>query len=233
MELAYPNQYHPGTYGTPADSFAPDLSTAPVFPIGPGGIHDVAYWDASQRTYYPLQKRIIPVDADQDRWTDNVAEATLNAQYSGQTGTELQATIDAAEAERESNRSRPTQYMVTASGIQIWPIPDKAYVIRVQYAIAPTWLGQSQTTGTAVDQMVLPIDGQAIIYNAVANLFAQDGDDYQASRYEKKFDLRIRALRARESSGEAVARDKEATYDNDVPDPRRILPQWQVGPRYR
>jgi hypothetical protein len=230
-ERKYPNQYHPGTYLTPADTWlAPDLATYPLANVGPGGIIGAAYWDASKYAYSPLVKARTPVSLDQDRWTDVVAETQLNDVFNNVSAATLASDVAGVDGLRQRNRSNPYSIFPGQDGIDIWPIPDQRYVVRIDYTVTPTWMYNQQGTDTVIDQRVSLVDAKAIVYYAVSEMYAQQSDDYQASRWEKKGNQRISDLKGWQNSGEAIVADTEAAFDNDYETSDRQIPRWNLNP---
>jgi hypothetical protein len=235
LEANFPGQYHPGTYDTPADTFAPNLALAPINNVGPAGILDLVYWDADKGEYKPMIRATEALRFSQDRWADAPAEAQLNSVYAADPAATTTAKVAAAEGLREAQRARPYSYEARQDGIHIWPLPDKRYVIRSAYTISPTWAypGQGPNTVTNIDQVVSVVDAMAIIYYAAAASFRHQGDKDQAAAYEAMADERIRELRAFQSTSESVVADTEAAFDNDYEQNNRGLPRWNLGPFQR
>lgn len=174
MEGKYPNQYHPGTFGTTADTWFPsDLATADIANIGPAGILEASVagtgwsgdtgsvtntiagplgWSGGSRaySYYPLVKMTQRTRDDTDRWADFTAETQLISVARGDTPAQTQAAVQAADGIRKQNRGRPRSFWPIKDGIQILPIPDAPsdgtllYVVRVAYTVTPTWQYQYQ-----------------------------------------------------------------------------------------
>lgn len=245
LKKKYPSLYHPGTYGTPADTWVPsDLATLPKSNVGPEGVLEVSYWDEDSLIYRPIRPGHLTAQFDVDRWQDVTAETQLNSVYNGDTPAETTAAVDAMEAKRIAARGYPQTYELLAEGISIWPIPDKRYVIRVQYTITPSWMYQNQTlTSAYIDQIQSACDALAIIYKVIGGLFAQQGDNLQMSRYigdgtsdnraGGMYGKRICALRARSNTGESIPLDREATFDTDNNSDERMAPRWNLGPLTR
>lgn len=238
MEGKYPNQYHPGTFGTTADSWRPsDLASAPICNVGPGGILEVSCWNPQKYEYYPLYKATQQTRFDMDRWQDLTAEVQMISVAQGDSPAETTAAVTQVDGLRKQNRSRPFSYQPEQTGIRIWPIPDVPagwlqYVLRVIYTVTPTWQYQYQgLTAQQIDQTPSVVDAQAIIYYVVAQMFAQQGDDLQMTNYLGQMDQRIRELRAFQSTGESISQDTEAAYDRDYEtNLGRQLPNWQTWP---
>lgn len=238
LEGKYPNQYHPGTYGTTADTWVPsDIADAEIANVGPAGILEVSCWNAQKYEYYPLYKATQQTRFDMDRWTDLTAETQLISEANGDDPATVAANVDTINGLREQNRSRPYSYYPIKDGIQIWPVPDVPagalqYVLRVIYTVTPTWQYQYQGfSSQAIDQLPSVVDAQAIIYYVCAKLFGQQGDDFQMQNYMAEFEQRIRDLRAQQGTGESVVADTEAAFDTGYEtNIGRTLPNWQTWP---
>lgn len=242
MEGKYPNQYHPGTFGTTADTWLPtDLATADIANIGPAGILEASVagtgwsgdtgstsiqnstlgWSGGSRAYqyYPLVRMTQRTRDDTDRWADFTAETQLISVARGDTPAQTASAVAAAEALRKQNRGRPRSYWPIKDGLQIWPIPDTPtdgtllYVMRIAYTVTPTWKYQYQGFNSQmIDQLPSVVDAQAIIYYVVAKLYAQQGDDFQMRNYMADFEQRIRDLRAQQATDESVCQDDTASF---------------------
>jgi len=233
-ERVYPNQYHPLTFGTVADTWVnPDLATIAISNVGPGGIIEAAYWDSQKYQYIPLIKARTAARFDMDRWPDTVAETQLQDIANGVSASQLADDITAANGLRERNRGRPYSYEPAAENLAIWPIPDQRYVVRVVYSVTPTWTYNQQINPTVIDQMASVVDAKAIIYYAVSEMFAQQGDDMQSSRWEKKGMQRIMDLKGWQNTGEGIVADTEAAFDDDYEQNDRRIPNWNLGPTIR
>lgn len=90
--------------------------------------------------------------------------------------------------------------------MQFWPKPDVAYDIQV-YFMDPGSL--------AADADVSVVDGQAIVYFAAAQRFLLDGDSISAQNQMQLFERRIGMLAGLQSSGEAIALDADAQFNDD------------------
>lgn len=241
MAQRYPTQYHPGTFGTSADPWYPsDIATFPLGNVGPGGIIEVAAWDNQKYEYYSLYKAQTPAQFDQDRWPDITAEAQLIAVSQGLTTAQVAAAVSNASGLRKNSRNKPYSYDPQSDGLHIWPLPDTPqgglqYVLRVIYDITPTWTYQyGGMTTRQIDQIPSVVDAQAIIFFVVAQMFAQQGDNFQAGNYTDQFKSRIQELRARQATGESICADTESAFDNDYEVNRgRALPNWALGPIFR
>jgi len=230
----YPNQFHPGTYLSPADTWvAPDLATFPISNVGPGGIIETAYWDDQKYAYMPLVKAILPTRFDLDRWSDLTAETQLNDVFNGVSAVRLASDLNSADGLRQNNRGRPYTYEPAQDACSIWPIADKRYVVRVTYNVTPTWMYNQQSNNTLIDQLTSVVDAKAIVYYAVAEMYAQQSDDYQASRWEKKGNQRISDLKGWQNTGEAIIADTEAAFDDNYDTSDRRVPNWNTAPVIR
>lgn len=236
-EKLTPGSYFPWTYKTPADPFAPDMSAYPIANVGPAGIEEIAFWQENYCGYVKLWKGHEYATMSQDRWGKLPTETQYRSQYAGDSPTETQNQVQAAEGVRERNRFQPYSYEPGADSVILWPIPDKRYVLRVVYNVTPTWMYNEQAMNTTqIDQMPSLVDATAIIYAVCADIYGQQGDDYQGSRYcddqrrTGKFWDRIRALMGRQNTGESICADDTARFDSD-PYRDRNIPNWDDGPR--
>ena len=248
LEQHYPSQYLPLTFGTAADTFNPaDLATADLKYIGPGNIIAVAVWDQGARRYYPVGKAKIPIDEDLDRWVKNAQEAQVLGTFNGDTAAEINASVQAETSLSEAQRGLVQWCHPRLDGIHFWPISDQRRVIRVQYEISASWNYYAQVlTPAQIDQITSSVDGVAIYLQVISDLFAQQGDTMQSERFcnddgvtpsgkkgTGKFWDRIRTLKGRQNTGEAIAIDKSCTFDQDQDLPERTIPRWDLRPIYR
>jgi len=233
-EKKYPNQFHPGTYLSPADTWiAPDLATFPISNVGPGGIIEAVYWDDQKYEYVPMIKAITATRFDQDRWSDLTAETQLNDVFNAVSAATLASDISGVDVLRQNNRGRPYTYEPSQDVCNIWPIADKRYVVRIAYNVTPAWMYNQQSNDTVLDQMVSVVDAKAIVYYAVSEMYAQQSDDYQSTRWEKKGNQRISDLKGWQNTGEGVIADTEAAFDDDYESNDRRIPNWNLGPVIR
>ena len=238
MEAKYPNQYHPGTFGTTADTWRPsDLASADIANIGPAGILEASCWNAQKYEYYPLYKATQQTRFDMDRWTDLTAETQLISVANGDSPADTATAVSNVDGLRRQNRSRPYSFNPEKDGIRIWPVPDVPagglqYVIRFIYTVTPTWQYQYQGFNSQqIDQLPSVVDAQAIIFFVVARLFAQQGDDFLRDDFLGQCEQRIRDLRAQQATGESISQDTEAAFDRDYEtNIGRVMPNWQTWP---
>jgi hypothetical protein len=80
---------------------------------GPGAVRGIAVWDPDAKRYYPLEARVIPVQADQDQ-----LRALGGEDFTGAQG-------------------RPRYYQQRAQ-IELFPTSDKAYPLRIDYLARAT-----------------------------------------------------------------------------------------------
>lgn len=240
LQENYPSQYLPFTYGTPADSFdPPDLPQANLQYVGPGNIVEVAIWDQKVQRYYKLQRAIIPVEHDEDRWTVNAAETALADAAAGDSAATIATDVAAQKALSVSREGTAQIYDPRIDGIHLWPILDKRYCLRVSYTISPSWEYHQQVLLPAqIDQIPSCVDALAIQYQVIADMYAQQGDVLQASRYceddntglggKGRFWQRIRQLKGFQNTGERIALDDTCVMDEDRNLPARVIPRWDL-----
>lgn len=235
MAGKYPTLYNPLTYGTPADTWVPtDLATAPIGNVGPGGVYEIAYWDPEVREYTKIPRLTHPVAVSQDRLLKYPAEVEKQSVYAGDDSATTAEKVSQAVAEADARRTRPYSYEARTSGIRLWPLLDTRYVLNVSYDVTPTWQYAFASLGAeAIDQQLSIVDGLAIVFYVCAEMYAQQGDDYQAKRYEGRAVQRIMDLRGRQNTGESIPLDSEATFDLEHANSDRYLPRWDLGPIIR
>ena len=234
LEQTFGAQYLPLTFGTSADPFHPLTGSADIKYIGPSGIMKVAVWDQDARRYYDCPILINPTEQDQDRWVKSPDEQRLISIDRGDTPAATQSVVQNEVKLKNEQRARPQFVDKTSGGLKFWPIPDKRYVIHVEYVISPTWSYHQQTLTLAqIDQIPSSVDAEAIINLVCADLYAQQGDDFQVQRYEAKAAERIQIIRGWQSTGERVAIDQTATFDDGEEQLERVLPRWDLLPLVR
>ncbi len=219
----YPNDYRPGTYGTTADTW--DTNATPIiYPVGPAGVRAVAVWDEDSKGWIEMSRQVLPPVVDMERLDARPSEEQLIATEDGDTAPEIAARVAEKTSERDDARDIPRFYEATHEGIQLFPVPDTGYVIRVKYAVYPTWLSHATTmTESEVDLMPSAVDGLAIIYKTVAMIYAHQKDSVNYEIYERKASNRMRELRGWMNNANEVAFDKTCTFNDAIV----VYPRYQ------
>lgn len=121
-------------------------------------------------------------------------------------------------------KGRP-QFFEQRLQVQIWPYTDQAYKLRLSYTIIKQFLADTQTT---------PCDALLVIYFAAFLVANAQGDQAasQAETFSNMYRDRMQDLRAWQNTGEKVAIDNSAAFDEDEMFEDR-LPQWDRSPTIR
>jgi hypothetical protein len=241
LEQHYPTQYLPLTYGTAADNFNPaDLASANLAYIGPGNITNAAIWSQEARRYYPVRRITIPIEQDQDRYAKNVQEQVKLDTLAGKSPADIAADVASETALSKAQRGQQVACEPRADGIHWWPIPEERRVCRIAYTVNPGWQCHMGVLPIAqIDQIPSNVDGLAIQFRVLSDMYAQQGDSFQSKRYcdddnqKGQFWDRIRQLRAAQATGEAIPLDSSCTFDDDRDLPERTIPRWNLRPIYR
>lgn len=227
LEQQYPSLYNPATYGTAADTWSPsDLGAATTNVVGPAGLIEAAWWDDLVPGYRPMSVADTPAQYDTNRHAQYPREVELASIAAGDTSAETAAKVSAATADMTAQTGEPISIRKTATGIELWPVPDTPKVVRLVYDVSPEWMSPaSGLTASQLDSLVSSVDAIAIVYLATAEQFAMDGDDTMAGRMEARAGARIVELRGRSQTGEVVELDSTTTF-RDFSDYQRT-PNWQ------
>lgn len=127
-----------------------------------GGVQQIGRWDATAQRYVPLRRGTIPVTLDDE------------------------PLVDIGEPDSVPGRGSPTRYELKTQ-IEIWPRPDQAYELKVDYLIQPN---------LEADGDVSVVDAEAAILLAMADAYDFQGDATLAGIQRAKAEERLRDLTA-------------------------------------
>lgn len=177
----------------------------------PGSIRGAAVYDTDR--YYPLEPRVIPVQADTD------IELTGSVQLpGGPPAPVLDATAVKQILQAKSGRPR---YYQERDQLYFWPRALYEYQIRLEYM---------QRVDMPADDTMSVVDALLIIYSATEALASATRDELIIARFRNEYQERLRALRGWQSAGTRFAIDSEADLGEDEFFNQDLIPRWDRSP---
>ncbi len=151
---------------------------------GPESIVEAGVWDTSANLYIPIPRKRITLIRSTDPLRDPGADPALELQRQGQ----------------------PVMFDPGPNGvINIWPPADKAYEIKFSGYPNPQLVNDSDVS--CVDARLIILWGAACYLDTL--------QDFQLAQIQRqKFEARVKSLHAWQQTGESIAIDSEATFDD-------------------
>lgn len=154
-----------------------------------GNILQVSIWNAPAQLYHVLRRAVIRQQLDNEP-------------------TEAAGGTDA-----EATRHMPQLYEPKTQ-IELWPLPDIAYELKIDHTVSPDLLDDADVT---------IVDAEAVILWAIADSYDFQGDLTLAKIARQKFEARIAKLKALQHTGESFRRggldELELSRANQEPRP--------------